>query len=818
MIIQGKPKFFNSKILAIDSRQIQNPADSLFIAIKGINHDGHQYIEELYHKGVREFIVEQEGWTSDLQEKSNNWERISVFVVKNSIQTLQEIAKEHREKFQFPIVAITGSNGKTTIKEWLSQILEDQYSVVKSPKSFNSQVGVPLSVWKINHNHSFGIFEAGISKPNEMNFLERIIQPTGGIFTNLGSSHGANFQNDFEKLKEKLNLFKKAHFLIFHDTNGLKNKITDYLVPINPNIQLIYWSETDINAPIFIYKKHQKGKIHIRFKKSTQSEVFLKLDFPDFDEASIENLINCVLMANHYAITQDVIQRKLIHLRSISMRLEMKDGINGNKIIDDTYNNDIEGLQFALSFMKENHRKNKMIILSEMIETGLLEEELYQKIGQTINQYSIEKMIGIGKTFEKYQTNFKNLEVYKNTEDFLEKGGIKEIRDSLILIKGARKYQFERIVNRLLKKTHQTELIIHLNSLKNNLDYFKEKIGPNTKIMAMVKAFAYGAGSEQLTKTLEKQAIDYFAVAYTDEGIELRENGIYAPIMVLNPQIHEFDKLAEYQLEPEIYSLEILKEIDEYSTQNNKNLKIHLKIDTGMKRLGFESHEIEELIKILNQAPQLWVASIFSHLVASEDINQKSFTEKQIKDFKEISDKISQQIGYKPFLHINNSAGITYYPEANLDMVRLGIGLFGISSNPTIKKNLEEVLELKTYITQIKTVEKEETIGYGRKGKLKEKGKIATLGIGYADGFKRNLGLGKGQFLIKGKICKTVGNICMDMCMVDISHLKDVKVGDQAIAFSKELSIQKIAGLAETIPYEIMTSISPRVKRTYLID
>ncbi|MFM1913621.1 MAG: hypothetical protein RIR51_1464 [Bacteroidota bacterium] len=818
MIIQGKPKFFNSKILAIDSRQIQNPADSLFIAIKGINHDGHQYIEELYHKGVREFIVEQKGWTNDLQEKSKNWERVSVFIVENSIQTLQEIAKEHRDKFHFPVIAITGSNGKTTVKEWLSQILEDQYSVVKSPKSFNSQVGVPLSVWKINQNHSFGIFEAGISKPNEMNALETIIQPTGGIFTNLGSSHGANFDNDLEKLKEKLNLFKKANFLIFHETKGLKTHIKNYLEPINPNIQLIYWSESDINAPVFVYKKNQKGKIHVRFKKSTESEIFLKLDLPDYDEASIENLINCVLLANQYNISQEVIQRKLINLRPISMRLEMKDGLNGNKIIDDTYNNDLEGLQFALSLMKENQRKNTLIILSEMIETGMKEEELYEKIGQTINQYSIQKFIGIGKTFEKYQAYFKDLEIYKNTEDYLENGGLKNIHDSLILIKGARKYQFERIVNRLLKKTHQTELIINLNSLKNNLDYFKEKIGPHTKIMAMVKAFAYGAGSEQLAKTLEKQSVDYFAVAYTDEGIELRENGIYAPIMVLNPQIHEFDKLTEYNLEPEIYSLEILKEIDEYSTQNNKNLKIHLKIDTGMKRLGFETHEIDEVINILNQAPQLWVASIFSHLVASEDIKQKSFTEKQIKDFKEISNKISENLGYKPLYHINNSAGINNFSEANFDMIRLGIGLFGISSNPNVKKNLEEVLELKTYITQIKTVEKEETIGYGRKGKLKEKGKIATLGIGYADGFRRNLGLGKGQFLINGKICKTVGNICMDMCMVDISHLKDVQVGDQAIAFSKELSIQKIAELGETIPYEIMTSISPRVKRTYLID
>lgn len=818
MILHDKPKFFTSKILSIDSRQIQNPADSLFIAIKGINHDGHAFIEELYKKGVREFIVEEKGWTSELEEKAKNWERVSIFIVENSIETLQEIAENHREKFKFPIVAITGSNGKTTIKEWLSQILEDQFSIIKSPKSFNSQVGVPLSVWKINQNHQFGIFEAGISKPNEMARLEKIIHPEGGIFTNLGSSHGANFKNEIEKLHEKLNLFCRTKFIIFHDKEGLKTKIEEYLNKINPNIQLIYWSDTDINAPIFIYKQVKKGKIHIRFKKSTESEVFLKLDIPEFDEASIENLINCILMAHHYGISEEVIQRKIMYLKSISMRLEIKDGLNQNSIIDDTYNNDLEGLQFALSLLKHSKQKNSVVILSEMVETGMPEKDLYENIANSLAQFPIDQFIGIGKAFEKHEGLFTRIKTFKSTEEFLEIGEISSIKNSVILVKGARKFQFERIVNRLLKKTHQTELIINLNSLKNNLTYFKEKIGPNTKVMSMVKAFAYGAGSEEIPRVLENQSVDYFAVAYTDEGIELRQNGIYSPIMILNPQIHEFDKIYEYHLETEIYSIEQLKELDEYSTQNNKTFKIHLKLDTGMKRLGFEKEDIEEVINILNQAPQLWVASIFSHLVASEDLNQKEFTLKQIQEFKQIADKITDSIGYKPLYHINNSAGIYHYPEANFDMVRLGIGLFGISSNPVEKQKLEEVLSLNTYITQIKTVEKDETIGYGRKGKLEKKGKIATLGIGYADGFSRSLGLGKGQFLINGKLCKTVGNICMDMCMVDISELENVKVGDLAIAFNKDLSIQRMADLSNTIPYEIMTSISPRVKRTYLID
>jgi alanine racemase len=500
------------------------------------------------------------------------------------------------------------------------------------------------------------------------------------------------------------------------------------------------------------------------------------------------------------------------------MRLELKEGLRNNQIIDDSYNNDLDGIKLALPLLINSHKKKKVFIFSDILEASGADKDLYKEIAGEVKKHNIQTIIGIGENLFKHQEFFENIQVFRQTEDLLQSGYLNEISDSSVLIKGARKFNFEYISNILEKKTHCTQLEINLNAIQHNLRYYKESIGHDTKLMGMVKAFAYGTGATEIATILQNQGIDYLTVAYTDEGVELRKNGIYTPIMVMNPQINEFDILTEYGLEPEIYSFSLLKAIDEYSTTTGKNIKIHLKLDTGMKRLGFDMDQIEDLCNELQQMPQLWVVSILSHLAASESKLHYKFTEKQIRLFTKAGKTISNALGYTPLLHIANSAAIQNHPKSRFDMVRLGISLYGISINEQEKRSLEPVLKLKTYISQIKTIKKNETIGYGRRGKLKGEGKIATLALGYADGYSRKLGMGKGIFEINGQLCPTVGSICMDMCMVDITHLTQVKEGDIAIAFGGKVQISELARSAETIAYEVMTNISERVKRVYVSE
>jgi len=815
MIQYSAPKTLRSTFISLDSRQIYDHPQTAFFAVKGLHHDGHQFLEILYNKGVREFIVEEAAWQGKWPEKAKTWTNVQIWVVKNSIACLQDLAIAHRKTFQYPVVGITGSNGKTICKEWLASLLQGNFSVCKSPKSYNSQIGVPLSVLGMKTTHQIGIFEAGISQVGEMDRLEKIIRPTFGIFTHFGEAHGSNFRDEDQKLEEKLRLFEHCKQVIYRVTDS-NDRIKIGMQNLHPACELISWSTNDPNKSLFVHFHTQGDGTQIKVQKQASSEPFLDV-YTDFtDEASLENMSHCLIAAYYLGIPADQLRNKIKQLRPVSMRLEIKEGLRGNQLIDDSYNNDLDGLKLALPLLKRNDSKKKILIMSDFLETGMEDVELYQRISELIKGQKLDVLIGIGDKIQRNSNVFEKINLFKNTEELLQSGYLNQINNSIILLKGARKFNFERLVHALETKSHCTQLEVNLDALQANLRYFKQAIGPETQLMVMIKAFAYGAGAVEIGQILQQQGVDYLTVAYTDEGVELRKNGIYMPIMVMNPQAEEFDKLTQYALEPEIYSFEMLRAIDDYSTTHSKNIKIHLKLDTGMKRLGFEVHEIPELTELITQMPQLWVVSILSHLAASENPTHEKFTLNQISLFQKMAKKIQKALSYQPLLHIANSAAIQNYPMAKFDMVRLGISLYGISTKSEQKIPLENVLTLKTYISQIKEVKKGESVGYGRKGKLNQNGRIATLAIGYADGYHRTLGMGEGQFEILGQLCPTIGAICMDMTMVDISHLPQAKVGDEAIAFGGKIQLSELAKNAKTIPYEIMTHISERVKRVYV--
>jgi Alr-MurF fusion protein len=804
-----------NKILLTDSRFLSHASDTTFVAIKGDRHDGHAFIEDLISKGVKSFIVNKE-W---FKTQTNLPQDIHFEVVADSTKALQEIATKHRNEFSLPVVGITGSNGKTIVKEWLSSILQSQFSLVKSPRSYNSQIGVPLSVWQINSNHDLGIFEAGISLPAEMQNLQNIIQPGIGIFTNIGTAHSEGFRSIKQKITEKLRLFRNSKTLIYcQDYDVLHEEIKIFLKAVNPNIELISWSiKQKGSTQIEVLKKRDFTNLRIYWNGEEQD-----LRIPFTDDASIENSIHCffaasVLLKNHNNILK-TIQDGINGLKPVAMRLELKEGINNCYLIDDTYNNDFGGLVMALNFMNQHHiNRKKTIILSDVLQSGLKDQELYKKINDLLVGTGIEKVIGIGPKISKYASQFEEFECYKSTEEFLEKVKINSFKNELILIKGARHFSFEKIVNQLINKVHGTVFEINLDAITHNLNYYKSRVQPETKIMAMMKASAYGSGSTEIASLLQYHLVDYLAVAYTDEGVELRQNGIELPILVLNPHPDTFGKLLEFNLEPEIYSLNNLNEfcsfLDELE-ENNLNVKVHLKIDTGMKRLGFIESEIDTLNQVLASDKRLKVASIFSHLAAADSKKHKEFTRLQIETFERLSKQITDKLDYKPLKHIANSAGIIAYPEASFDMVRLGIGLYGVESTDSSQSELMTVGTLKTKISQIKDVKKGETVGYGRIGKPERDSRIATIAIGYADGFDRRLSDGKGKIWVNGVLCPTVGNVCMDMTMIDITDAK-AKEGDNVEIFGANYSIFEMAKALDTIPYEILTKIGNRVKRVF---
>lgn len=797
------------KDLLFDSRLLISPEATLFFSLKSNRNNGFKYIKELYQKGVRCFVVEDSNGTVQ-----GVCDEACFVLVKNTLTALQELAAYHRSNFNIPVIGITGSNGKTIVKEWLYQILSPEISVARSPKSYNSQIGVPMSVWMLSDSHRIAIFEAGISRPDEMQNLETIIKPSVGIFTNIGEAHGKNFNSVGSKIEEKLKLFTGVDTLICcYDHKEIKEAVEKL------NIKTFSWSKKDKNADIQVYsiEKGEEETLISATIKSDNSNIH-KIVIPFTDDASIENAIHCWLAAMKFNIQEDIIKRKMRHLSPIAMRMELKSGINNCEIINDSYNSDFNSLTIALDFMnQQHHSKEKAVILSDMLQSELNEDELYEKISRLIESKGISHIIGIGEAISRQQDKFHIRKTfYNDTNDFISSHKIEDFHNQIILLKGARDFGFEKISRILQEKAHETILEINLNSLVRNMNYYRSKLKKDTKLMVMVKAFAYGSGNFEVSNVLEFHRADYLTVAYADEGIELRRRGINLPIMVMAPESNTFESIIKNKLEPVIYSFRSLSLLEDAieKTGSTTEIGIHIKLDTGMHRLGFLKGEIEELLTRLKKNGNIVVKSTFSHLAGSDSPEFDYFTKQQIDNFETMSSKIVSAFSYKILRHLLNSAGISRFTEYQYDMVRLGIGIYGIAPCKEDLGKLKTVITLKTTIVQIKEYEAGETIGYSRKGIINRKSRIGVVPIGYADGLKRQLGNGATCFYVNGKAAPIIGNICMDMCMIDLTNI-ECKENDTAILFNEEYPVERIAEVCNTIPYEILTSISQRVKRIY---
>ncbi|MDQ6470267.1 bifunctional UDP-N-acetylmuramoyl-tripeptide:D-alanyl-D-alanine ligase/alanine racemase [Flavobacterium sp. LHD-80] len=794
--------------ISIDSRSLQNGSKTLFIALSGVNNDAHLYIPELIEKGVQNFVVKY--IPENVAGKAN------FLVVKNTLKALQQFAAYYRNLFDFPVIGLTGSNGKTIVKEWLNFLLSPDYNIIRSPKSYNSQVGVPLSVIAINEKHNLGIFEAGISTVNEMENLEKIIKPNIGVLTSIGSAHDEGFLNLVQKIDEKLLLFKDCPIIIYQKNEIVDSCLSQFTAEYMMHPRTLFsWSFKDDSADVFILKKETKNEItHIQYQY--KNEIF-DLEIPFSDSASIENTISCLLVLLYFKYDSKTIQNRVQMLYPVQMRLEVKNGINNCSIIDDSYSSDFQSLKIALDFLESQQKKNatKTVILSDIFQSGFSNEDLYSKVSQLISDNKINRVIGIGPTISSFAAKFANCIAFQNTASFIEAFESLNFSNETILIKGARSFQFEEIVSLLEEKTHETVLEINLDSISHNLNYYKSKLDDDVKIMVMVKAFGYGNGGLEIAKLLEHHKVDYLGVAFADEGISLKNGGIKLPIMVLNPESTSFPSIIQYKLEPEIYSLKGLNAFLKIAKEKNlKDFPIHIKVDTGMHRLGFEENTIDELIETLKNNSSVRVQSILSHLATSDDPKHFDFVAKQIALFEKLSLKLMSELQINPIRHILNTSGISNFPNAQYNMVRLGIGLYGVSNDSLEQKYLENVGTLKSIISQVRTIPSGDSVGYGRRFMAEKETKIATIPIGYADGISRLWGNEVGFVTIKNQKAKIVGSVCMDMLMVDVSHI-DCKEGDSVIIFGESPTVIEMAEALKTIPYEIMTSISQRVKRVF---
>ncbi|RZK20428.1 MAG: bifunctional UDP-N-acetylmuramoyl-tripeptide:D-alanyl-D-alanine ligase/alanine racemase [Pedobacter sp.] len=789
--------------LVIDSRSVLVPENSLFFALSS-HRNGHEFIKDAYHKEIRNFVINEGKYINDFPD-------CNFIIVSDALAALQKLAIEHRNHFNLKTIGITGSNGKTIVKEWLYQLLATDYNIVRSPKSYNSQIGVPLSVWQIDAGHTLGIFEAGISAVNEMETLAEIIQPQIGILTNIGEAHAEGFSSKREKLTEKLKLFKDSDLFIYSP---------DYISEINfrdlPGKKQFSWSSKQGADLRIIAVEPIEGNCYLR---AIYQDREIECMLPFKDKASIENgMISwATLLALGYSAEQaDLRLEKLSH---VSMRLELKNGINQCSIIDDSYSADISSLAIALDFLnQQNQHPKKTVILSELFETGQDDLDLYTEIADLLAQKKVNRLVGIGTHIAKYAQLFKfETQFFENTTAFIDAFPGLQFSHETILVKGARRFEFARISKLLTQKIHDTVLEIDLNAMVGNLQFYRSKIKPGVKIMAMVKAFSYGSGSFEIANLLQFHKVDYLAVAYADEGIALRKAGISLPIMVMSPEESAFEAIIKYNLEPEIYSLEILSSFLNALSDYDFDYPVHIKIDSGMHRLGFDQNDIDKLSALLKDSQRIRVQSIFSHLVASGEAEHDGFTQLQIDKFKTTANEIINTLGYKPLLHIANTSGISRWPDAQMDMVRLGIGLYGFDAALTNNRGLQTTMVLKTTVTQVKMLNAGETVGYSRRGIMLNGGKIATVKIGYADGYSRAFGNGVGKMLINGQLVPTIGSICMDMTILDITGV-DVKPGDEAIVFNQQHNIMELAKQINTIPYEILTNISQRVKRVYFYE
>ncbi len=798
--------------LLTDSRSLSFPDDTLFFAIKTPKGDGSDYISSLHKNGVRSFVVNDDPRNKELPRKYPN----SNFIfVRNSLEGLQSLARHAREEFHGPVVAITGSNGKTVVKEWLCQLLNGVYSVTRSPKSYNSQIGVPLSLWLIDESTEMGIFEAGISQPGEMASLREMIKPTIGILTNIGEAHQENFTSEKEKCLEKLELFKQCQALVYNaDDELVAGCIGEYL----KGIEHIAWSRRNEDCKLFvksITKKETETEIEYLWNNETGGSYVL----PFTDDASIENSFTCMALCLHLGMDKESLRSKIGRLEAVEMRLEVIEGNNNCIIINDSYNSDLSSLSIALNFLERRGRggkRKKTLILSDLLENESDSKSLYKSVAGIITDKKLDNIICIGTgTRELKQYLDGKTMFYDSTPEFMASAEI-ERRDEIILVKGARRFHFEEIAERLQQKIHKTVMEVNLNSMIANLNHYRMKLKPGTKVVCMVKAAAYGNGAMEIARTLQDQNVDYLAVAVADEGVELRNAGITTPIMVMDPDPSSFNTLFRHNLEPEIYDFRILdKMVSAAQHSGITGYPVHVKLDTGMHRLGFEQKEMGRLADKLKSQSALLPKSVFSHFAASDATAFDGFTASQAELFSQMADELQKHFKHKIIRHICNTAGIERFPQYHFDMARIGLGLYGI--NPIDNSIINNVSSLMTTILQIRELAPGETVGYGRNATMKRQSRIATIPIGYADGLSRKLGNGNGHCIVNGEKALYIGNICMDACMIDVTGI-DCNEGDKVEIFGSNLPVTDMARWLETIPYEILTLISNRVKRVYFYE
>lgn len=798
--------------LVYDTRRILHADSSIFFALKTSHNNGHHYLGDAHKKGIRNFIVSDSNIT-ELPESN-------VILVNDCLEAMQALAAYHRKQFSIPVIGITGSNGKTIVKEWLYHLLQDDEKIVRSPRSFNSQLGVALSLWQINEQHSLGIFEAGISKPGEMDKLEKMIKPSIGVLTNIGEAHSEGFDSMETKLEEKLRLFAHSGIVIFGTDSGKSvlervSRLVDNRAGHRP---IFSWGTSE-NARLSILKIEKKNR------QSTISTKYEEMEFdfqiPFTDDASIENAMSCISVMLVLGYEPAMINLRLSKLHAIDMRLQLNHSFNECMVINDSYSADITSLKMALDFQKQQSSGLKRtVILSDFFESSKTDDELYGEISQLLKSYRISKLIAIGEKINQ-KINGKldpsiQLLAFLTPEDFIRDFRTSQFYREILLIKGARKFGFERIAKLFEKKLHQTVLEINLNALSHNLKEYQKLLKPSTRIMAMVKAFSYGSGGAEIASILQFHNTSYLGVAYADEGVELVKAGITIPIMVMNVESSSFDTITNHHLEPVIYSHKLLEEFKNYLDEEGlSDYPVHLEIETGMNRLGFTVSEINQIAAEISSLQSFSIRSVFTHLAASEDPAQDEFTREQAALFDQAIDSLKKYISY-PFLkHISNSAAIVRHPHLQHDMVRLGIGLYGIEIDNDNLLDLQAVATLRSTIAQLKLVKKGESVSYNRRGKVDRDSLIATVRIGYADGYSRDFSNGKGKMWLRDKLAPVIGTVCMDMTMIDVTDIPGIQEGDEVIVFGPQLPVQQLATMIKTIPYEIMTGVSQRVKRVY---
>lgn len=791
------------KNIAFDSRIIYSTKNTAFIAINTSKNSGEKFIESAIDRGITIVISEHH---------FPQFENITWIIIENSVEFLQKLSKYHFENSHLRSIGITGSNGKTILKEWLYQCLWNEFPTVKSPKSFNSQIGLPLSLLQINEAHKLGIFEVGISKPNEMEKLEGIFQPQIGLLTHIGTAHLANFRSEEELVDEKIKLFKDSEVIIYNGDNILVHKKINDLYSSK---KLISYGFKNTNE---VYFKNNISKDEIVIVKYFDEEI----SFPvhQKDEATLTNALALVTVLKELDIKNEKIIEKINALKAVEMRLEAIEGQKNNIVINDSFNLDLDSLKTALQFLNEYKKSKRSLVLTDIVGVNSNSKELYEEVSELVNEQKFDSVFLIGDEISKFNALFKaKTHTFIHTQELIDSKYLTEIENQIILLKGARKFEIEKLKDLLELRKHDTVLEINLNALLHNINYHKSLLKPATKMMAMVKANSYGLGSYEISEFLQHHHIDYLGVAFVDEGVELRKKGITVPIIVMNPEQHSYETVIEYNLEPEIYSFRVL-ELFYKAVQRSgydKKYPIHIKLETGMHRLGFKDLELDQLSEILSDK-NLKVQSIFSHLSSADIPDEKEFTLDQLKTFEKNSSYLIEKLGYSPIRHILNSSGITSYTDHQYDMVRIGIGMLGESPNKEVQKQLHSVVSFKTVISQISLVEEGESVGYSRRFKADHPTKIATIPVGYADGIPRSIGNQIGNVGVNKAFAPIVGSICMDMMMINIDHIPNVKEGDTVTVFNAKPSLKEFAEYCKTITYEVLTSISPRVKRIYVKD